>query len=80
MPKDKQVPEYSFDDCFPRDKLGYTWSVLVGKERDGKAFMAETVPHKGGVGPDASDKCVEFMEECGDKVNTVKRSEHCETI
>ena len=46
MPKDKQLPEYSFDYCFPGDKLGYKWSVLVGKERDGKAFMAETVPYK----------------------------------
>ena len=71
MPKDKQLPEYSFDYCFPGDKLGYKWSVLVGKERDGKAFMAETVPHKGGVGRYASDKCVEFIEECGDKENTI---------
>ena len=67
MPKDKQIPEYAFDYCFPGDKLGYKWTVLVGKERDGKAFMAETVPHKGGVGRFAADKCVQFMEECGDK-------------
>ena len=69
--EERVVPEYSFDYCFPGNELGFKWTVLVGKERDGKAIMAETVPHKGGVGRYAADKCVEFMEECGDRENNV---------
>ena len=30
--KEWQLPEYSWDYCFPGDELGFKWSVLVGKE------------------------------------------------
>ena len=44
---------------------------MVGRERETKTVMATTVPNKGGIGRFASDKCWEFMEENGDKVNKV---------
>ena len=43
----------------------------MGRERETKTVMATTVPNKGGIGRFASDKCWEFMEENGDKVNKV---------
>ena len=43
----------------------------MGRERETKAVMATTIPSKGGIGRFASDKCWEFMEENGDKVNKV---------
>ena len=46
--KERQLPEYSWDYCFPGDELGFKWSVLVGKERGTRSFMATTVPNKGG--------------------------------
>ena len=64
--KERMLPEYSFDYCFPGDELGYKWTVLVGKERGTKAVMATTVPMKGGTGKFAIDKCLEFLEENGD--------------
>ena len=67
----RALPEYSWDYCFPGDEFGHKWTVLVGRERDTKMVMATTVPSKGGVGRFASDKCWEFMEENGDKVNKV---------
>ena len=51
------IPEYSFDYCFPGNELGFKWVVLVGKERSSGAFMATTVPMKGGTGKFAIDKC-----------------------
>ena len=30
--KERRLPEYSFDYCFPGDMMGYKWTVLVGKE------------------------------------------------
>ena len=65
------LPEYSWDYCFPGDEFGHKRTVLVGRERDTKMVMATTVPSKGGIGRFASDKCCEFMEENGDKVNKV---------
>ena len=46
-PEDKErvVPEYSFDYCFPGDELGYKWTVLVGKERESGAYMGTAVPN-----------------------------------
>ena len=46
--KERRVPEYSFDYCLPRDELGFKWTVLVGKERTSKGFMATAIAHKGG--------------------------------
>ena len=65
------LPEYSWDYCFPGDEFGHKWTVLVGRERETKTIMATTVPNKGGIGRFASDKCREFMEENGDRVNKV---------
>ena len=48
--KERRLPEYSWDYCFPGDELGFKWTVLVGKERMGKGWMATTVPSKGGYG------------------------------
>jgi len=40
---------------------------LVGKERSSKSWMAVTVPVKGTSGKFATDKCLEFIEENGDR-------------
>ena len=64
--KARALPEYSFDYCFPGDEMGYKWTVLVGRERRSKAWMATTIPSKGGMGRFAVDNCLEFMAECGD--------------
>ena len=69
--KERLLPEYSLDYCFPGDELGFKWTVLVGKERMSKAWMATAVPTKGASGRFATDKCVEFMEENGDGDNPV---------
>ena len=31
--KERLLPEYSWDYCFPGDEMGYKWTVLVWKER-----------------------------------------------
>ena len=64
---ERRVPEYHWDYCFPGDELGFKWTVLVGKERQTKMFMATAVPTKGGTGKFALDKCLEFVEENGDQ-------------
>ena len=46
--KERRLPEYSIDYCFPGDELGFKWTVLVGKERSSRSFMATAIPHKGG--------------------------------
>ena len=46
--KERMLPEYSWDYCFPGDELGYRWTVLVGRERGTKCWMATVVPTKGG--------------------------------
>eukprot|EP00973_Karenia_brevis_P084723 11756125-Karenia_brevis.AAC.1 len=45
--KDRKLPEYVWDYCFPGDEMGYSWTVLVGKERKTGMIMATTAPHKG---------------------------------
>ena len=66
--KERKLPEYSWDYCFPGDELGFKWTVLVGKERASKAWMAEAVPTKGiGSGRFVVDRCLDFIEENGDK-------------
>ena len=69
--KDRKVPEYHFDYCFPGNELGFKWTILVGKERISKSWMATAVPNKGASGRFATDKCLEFMEEDGDGDNNV---------
>ena len=65
--KERRRPEYSWDYCFPGDELGFKWTVLVGKERGSRSWMAATVPVKGSSGKFAVDKCLEFIEENGDR-------------
>ena len=55
--KERKLPEYSWDYCFPGAELGFRWTVLVGKERQTKARMATTVPMKGTSGKFGVDKC-----------------------
>ena len=69
--KDRKLPEYSFDYCFPGDEFGYRWTILVGKERSTKAWMASTVPVKGSSGKFGVDKCLEFIEENGDRDSNI---------
>ena len=59
--KERLVPEYAWDYCFPGDEMGYKWTVLVGKERQTKGWMAVTIPSKGGMGRYAVDKCLESV-------------------
>ena len=64
----RKLPEYSWDYCFPGDELGFKWTVLVGKERSTGSCMASAVPMKGfTTGKFTVDKCLEFVEENGDK-------------
>ena len=69
--RDRKVSEYSFDYCFPGDEFGYKLTVLVGKERLSKNWMATAVPQKGSSGKLAVDKCLEFMDEMGDRESRV---------
>ena len=45
--KERKLPEYQMDYCFPGDELGFKGTVLVSKERMSKAWMATAVPTKG---------------------------------
>ena len=65
--KERVLPEYSWDYCFPGDECGYKWTVLVGKERQSGGIMATAVPNKGGSGQFSVDKCVSFINEMGDR-------------
>ena len=64
--KERKLPEYQMDYCFPGDGLGFKWTGLVSKERMSKAWMATAVPTKGACGKFGVDKCLEFIEENGD--------------
>ena len=54
--KERLLPEYSWDYCFPGDELGFKWSVLVGKEQGSRSLMATAVPNKGGGSKFVVDK------------------------
>ena len=69
--KDRKLPEYSWDYCFPGDELGFKWIVLVGRERSCKSWMATAIPSKGSTGKFGVDKCLEFFEENGDSQGTI---------
>ena len=69
--EERQLSEYSWDYCFPGDEFGYKWTVLVGKERRSQAWMAATVPSKGGTGKFGVDKCLDFIEENGDREGNI---------
>eukprot|EP00973_Karenia_brevis_P032692 4513772-Karenia_brevis.AAC.1 len=40
--KERVLPEYVWDYCFPGDAMGFKWTVLVGKERRTGMIMATT--------------------------------------
>jgi len=64
----RKLPEYSWDYCFPGDELRFKWTVLVGNERGTGSCMASAVPMKGfTTGQFTVDKCLEFIEENGDR-------------
>ena len=69
--KERLLPEYSWDYCFPGDELGFKWSVLVGKEKGSRSLMATAVPNKGGGSKFVVDKCMEFIAENGDSVSKI---------
>ena len=69
--KVRKLPEYSWDYCFPGDELGFKWTVLVGRERASKSWMATAVPTKGASGKFSVDKCLEFIDENGDRENRI---------
>ena len=48
--KERNVPEYHFDYCFPGDELGFKWTILVGKKRISKTWMATAVLTREQVG------------------------------
>ena len=47
--------------------MGFTWTVLVGRERQTGTWMATTIPTKGGMGQFGVDKSLDFVDECGDR-------------
>ena len=54
--------------CFPGDEVGFKWTVLVGRERMSGSWMAAAIPTKGATTVKFStDKCLEFVEESGDR-------------
>ena len=69
--KERKLPEYNFDYCFPGDEFGYRLTILAGRERTGKAWMATAVPTKGAIGGFATDRCLDFVEECVGQENEI---------
>eukprot|EP00973_Karenia_brevis_P063696 8853985-Karenia_brevis.AAC.1 len=45
--KERKLPEYVWDYCFPGDEMGYTWTVLVGKEENW-SYNGNPLCHKRG--------------------------------
>ena len=64
--KERIISEYCFDYCFPGDEFGFKLTVLAGQERLGGMKFATAVPTKGASGKFATDKCLDFIEDCGD--------------
>ena len=69
--KERKLPECAWDYCFPGDELGFKWTVLVGRERSCKSWMATAIPNKGSTGKFGVDKCLEFFEENGGAQGTI---------
>ena len=51
--------------------MGFHWTVLVGRERMSGMRMATAVPTKGSTGKFALDKCLEYIDENGDREGTI---------
>ena len=59
--RERKIPEYSFDYAFPGDEFGFKWTVLAGREKLSKSWMATSVPKKGYVEERfAVEKCLEY--------------------
>ena len=56
---------------FPEDELGFKWSVLEGKEKGSLSLMATAVPNKSRGGKFVVDKCIEFIDENGDREDKI---------
>ena len=69
--QERKFPEYRWDYCFPGDEVGFKWTILVGREKGTKSWMATTVPMKGSQGTFAVDKCGDFFDENGDRQGTI---------
>ena len=69
--KQRGLPEFSFDYCFPGNELGYKLTVLVGTERGTGMKMATVLPAKGSSGKFAADKVLEFLAECGHQAGDI---------
>ena len=62
--KERKLPEYSWYYCFPGYEFGHKWTVLVGREKQSKSWMASAMPSNGLVsGRSSIDKCLEFIDE-----------------
>jgi hypothetical protein len=68
---ERNIPEFSFDYCFPGDELGYKLTVLVGREKGTGMSMAAVLPSKGSKGKFAADKVMDFLAECGNQSGDV---------
>ena len=64
---ERGLPEFSFDYCFPGNKVAYKLTVLVGRERVTGMTMAAVLPSKGSTGKFAADRAMEFITECGNE-------------
>jgi hypothetical protein len=68
----RDVPEYSFDYCFPGDECGFKWTVIAGREKMAGGYMASAVPTKGlSTGVFTTDKVLEFIDENGDRESKI---------
>ena len=65
--KERMLPDYSWDSCSPGDELGFKWAVLVGRERGSKSRTRSAIPMHGGRRKCATDKCLECIDEHGDR-------------
>ena len=61
--KQRDLPEYSFDFCFPGDELGFKWTILVGRERMSKSVMCTAIANKGGGSKFSKDKYLDFLKK-----------------
>ncbi len=69
---ERNLPEYSFENCFPGNELGYKLTVLVGRERTTGMNMAAVLPSKGSTGTFAADRVMELLVECGNQSGDIK--------
>ena len=59
------------DYCFPGDDQGRKLTVLVITEKYSRMKKGVVAPMKGSSGTYAARKVLDFLAECGDKVNAI---------